>query len=307
MGRIYKPKAPDTSPQNHLKTMVENRSVYNLNQCELNIFETHQQSEQFHLQFPSLVFTAMFRGKKIMHLEGLQPFEYLPGESVIVPENKEMIIDFPDADLDNPTQCLALAIDGSKIRETLDILNEKYRKVEPGDSWKIEPAQLHLKNSEELSTTIDRLVRISREDNKAKDIFANFMLQELLIRLMQTQARNLIVNNYTSLTTSHRFAFVIQYIRDHLTDAITVDQLAKMACMSKPSFFRGFRRELGISPNEFIVKERIALSKKFLADRNLSISDAVFKAGFNSIPYFFQVFRKYEGLTPRSFKEQSAQ
>jgi len=222
---------------------------------------------------------------------------------VIVPENEVMVIDFPEADLNNPTQCLALAIDREKIKETLDVLNNNYAKVEAKDCWNVDTGQLHLKNSLELSTTIDRLVAVSREDNKAKDIFANFILQELLIRLMQTQARTLLLSKHSSLSTSHRFAFIISYIKENLHRNITIDELSKLACMSKPSFFRSFKNELGISPVEFMNSERITLAKKYLKDPMVSISEAAYKSGFNNISYFVQVFRKYENMTPAFFRQ----
>jgi AraC-like DNA-binding protein len=304
MEKIHRPLAPALSSEKELKTLVENRSVYSLDHCELNIFETRQQSEHVHLQFDSLVFTAMFRGKKVMHLNGLQPFDYLPGESVIVPERETMVIDFPEADDEHPTQCLALAIDKEKIRHTLDVLNQHYTRVEAGDCWKIDERYLHLHNSQEMTTTINRLVTLTREDNKAKDIFADFMLQELLIRLMQTQARNLILRHYKSLSSSHRFAYVIQYIRENLHQPITVEQLAKQACMSKPHFFRSFKMEFGISPVEFIQQERLALAKQYLLDPRLSVSEVAYKAGFNDVPYFTQLFKKWEGTTPGAYRQK---
>ena len=115
MNRRFIPAPPSLTHNRDLKTLVENRSVYNMQHCEMNIFETHQQSENVNLTFDSLVFTAMFRGKKVMHLNGMKAFEYLPGESVIVPENETMIIDFPDADEAHPTQCLALAIGDKQV------------------------------------------------------------------------------------------------------------------------------------------------------------------------------------------------
>jgi hypothetical protein len=54
-----------------------------------------------------------------MHLEGMNSFEFYPGESVVLPSDKKMIIDFPLANAKSPTRCLALGIDPDKIKETV--------------------------------------------------------------------------------------------------------------------------------------------------------------------------------------------
>ena len=51
-----------------LRTLVENRTTYTLEECELNIFETHQQAEAINLSFVDFVLTNMLKGKKVMHL-----------------------------------------------------------------------------------------------------------------------------------------------------------------------------------------------------------------------------------------------
>ncbi len=300
------PKPLALKPLRDLQTLVENRSVYTLNRCELNIFETHQRSEQVRLCFKDLVLTTMLRGKKVMHLFGNQAFDYLPGESVIVPENEEMIIDFPEADTENPTQCLALAVDAEMLKETLDLLNEKYPKIEARDSWHMDPSCFHLHNTLEITGAIDRLVHVTRENNQAKEVLANFTLKELLVRLMQTQARYLILDNCTKHLTTHRFAYVVAYIREHLSEPITVDKLSDLACMSKPNFFRYFKRELGLSPIEFIIRERLGQAKKHLADPLMPIAEVCYRAGFSNPNYFFKLFRKHEGITPKAFREQKA-
>lgn len=246
----------------------------------------------------------MLRGKKVVHLHnGKHQFEYIPGESVILPDNEEMIIDFPEANAENPTQCIALVIEKQKVEETLDMLNERHAKVETHDRWMLDTAQFHLQNSQALTHTIDRLMFISKEQHNAKDVLANFALQELLIRLMQTQARTLILGNHKQYLTSHRFAAVVEYIRQHITEAISVEQLSKMAYMSQPHFFRCFKQEFGISPTEFLIQERLRLAKELLRNPRISVMDACFKAGFNSVNYFCSTFKKHEGVSPKGYQQ----
>jgi AraC-like DNA-binding protein len=301
--KSYAPVCQALTPVKDLHTLVENRSVYGLQHCELNIFETHQRSENVRLCFNSLTFTSMLRGKKVMHLFGKQHFEYLPGESVIVPNHEEMIIDFPEASFQTPTQCIALAIDGEKIKETLEMLNERFTKVEQKDSWQIDKNQFHLQNTQEITNTINRLIGISKENNKAKDIFANLVLQELLIRLMQTQARKVIFEDYKKNSQLYRFAYVVKFVQENIANKLNVKQLSDLVCMSEPHFYRSFKREMGIAPMEYILIERIKLAKKLLCETSLNITEVCFKTGFNSLNYFCTIFKKQEQISPNKYKE----
>ena len=303
MQSKFRPRPLPLSHEKDLKTLVENRSVYTLQHCELNVFETHQKSEKVKLIFDDMVLTTMLRGKKVMHLFGSEHFDYLPGESVIVPDKEEMIIDFPEANADNPTQCIALAVDPGMLNDTLGLLNEKYPKTEKSDSWNIDLSCFHLQNTSEITDTIDRLVHISTEKNfKAKDVIADFTLKELLIRLMQTQARALILDSYHKHTTTHRFAAVVQFIKTHIHEEITVDQLSSLCCMSRPNFFRCFKREFGISPVDFVLRERIKAAR-LLLNSGVSITQACYAVGINNLSYFFKLFKRIEGQTPNEFRK----
>lgn len=284
-----------------LNTMVENRKAYTMNHCELNVFETFQRSELVPLTFSDLVITSMLRGKKVMHLFDKPGFDYLPGETVIVPPNITMKIDFPEATINQPSQCTALAINHQEIANTLDFLNENYPR-EDSKIWQLNYNQFHFFNNYELAQLINKLIRISTGDALTKDVLANLTLKELLIRIMQMQNLHEISDNLHELSSGSRFAYVLEYIRVHLSDKLNIDALSQMAFMSKASFFRAFKHELGISPVDYIIKERLQLAKQLMNNPHNSISEACFKAGFNNLNYFSRAFKKIEGVTPSYYK-----
>ena len=305
LPRVHLPAAVAPLAFERLHALVENRTVYAMDGFELNIFETHRAAHRVPLRLDGLALTTMLRGKKVMHLPNRPAFDYLPGESVVVDKGELMEIDFPDACPCQPTQCLAVAIAPDTIRHTIDLLNERYPKAEAHQPWKLQgPEHAHLTNTPELTDTLGRLVAVARTTDVNKDVLAGFTLQELLVRLMQTQARQLIFHDYARHLTTHRFAAVVGYIKDHLTESLTIDKLSALACMSKATFFRVFKREFGLTPVEFIIRERLGEAKRLLRHPLASVADVCLRAGFNNLSYFQALFKKYEGVTPGAYRKQ---
>lgn len=293
------------STERELKTLVENRRAYALNRCELNVFETYQHSEKVALTFRDLVVTTMLRGKKVMHLPDVQSFDYLPGESVIVPPNVTMRIDFPEAEEQNPTQCIALAIDHDQIRQTLELLNNNYPNVDNENPWQLKLDRFHLQNSSELSYSVSRLIDICTGQAVAKDVFADLALRELLVRIIQSQnLLELAQLNSTKVTISQRFEYIVRYIKEHLCDKISIEHLCRLACMSRANFFRYFKQEFGITPIDFINSERLKLAKELMSRPDESIRDISLSTGFSDVNYFIRTFRKMEGITPGEYRSK---
>lgn len=288
-----------------LQTLVENRKVYNLDTCELNIYETYQPAEKVPLKFDDLVITSMLRGKKRMHAQDDSLFDYRPGESLLWQANEWMVIDFPEAAENNPTQCIALTISNEEIQETIQYLNKRAPKTEESGDWNLNMDEFYLLNSDDLAEAISRIIKVSTNDSKMKDVFAELALRELLLKLMQTQARQLVETHYRQMSAYHRFAAVIKYIKENLHQKISIDELSRIAYLSRPTFFRLFKREFGITPVDYILKERINKAKELLSNPSCSVSTACYQSGFNSVNHFINKFREMEALTPLKFKQLS--
>ena len=293
---------PSLTSEKSLKTLVENRSVYSLNHCELNIFETYQESQLVPLKFNDLVVTSMLRGKKVMHLFDDPEFEYLPGETVVIPSNVEMKIDFPEASAKNPTQCIALAIDQNKISDTLNLLNERYPKEGTGQLWQLDYQNYFFYNNLDLATTINKLMRECMGSSITKDVLADLTLQELLVRIIQTQTIKSIENPELIIPSNSAIYYVVEYIQRNLKEDINLKKLSAFASMSTTSFYRFFKRELGMSPIEFILKEKIKCAKKLLKNPNIQINEVCYLSGFENANYFSRLFKKHEGITPKQYQ-----
>lgn len=289
------------SQEKSLKTLVENRTIYNLSHCELNLFETYESTKMVPLKFNDLVVTSMLRGKKVMHLFDDPEFEYLPGETVIVPSNVEMKIDFPEASKNNPTQCLALAIDQAKIAEILNFLNEQYPKEGNNMFWQLNYQNYFFYNNVEMAATINKLIKECMSTSITKDILADLTLKELLIRIIQTQTvKSLDEGKF--IESNNPITEVTEYIKQNLKENMSLKTLSEKACMSTTSFYRFFKRELGMSPIEYILSEKIKCAKNLLKNPTLQINEVCYLAGFEDANYFIRLFKKHEGITPKQYQ-----
>ncbi len=300
------PKQSTLSPVNltnekSLKTLVENRTAYTLEKCELNVFETHQISALVPLAFNDFVVTSMLRGKKVMHLFDAVGFDYLPGETVLVPAGVAMNIDFPEASRENPTQCIALAIDHQKIETTLGFLNERYPRM-GDDYWSINKNNYHFQNSLEIASLLNKIISVCASNMPLKDILADITLQELIVNIVQLQNRNTLTHSDLTHSNSHPLSYITGFIQSHITEDIKLEVLSEKACMSKSTFYRSFKREYGISPLEYILSEKIKRAKMLLSDTQISIKAVSLECGFNDVNYFIRLFKKMEDITPRQFQ-----
>lgn len=286
-----------------LENLVENQTSYTLNNAALHIFETHEQAERVLLQFDKPVLASMLKGKKIMHLRDQQSFNFLPGESLILPPDELMCIDFPEAQSTNPTQCLAMAISEEKIDKVIENMNELMPKVDGGE-WALIDHNFHFTNDVGIYQILQRLLFLFTENHPSKDLFVDNMLEELIIRILQTNSRKIYTEQSFNLSSNNRLAYVVEYIRNNLHNHLSVKSLSKKACMSESNFYRVFKNELGISPTDFINNERIKLAVSLLQNPNKTIKEIYQECGFESRSYFNRVFKRRKKVAPGNYQSR---
>lgn len=90
------------------------------------------------------------------------------------------------------------------------------------------------------------------------------------------------------------------YIREHLTEDLTLEQLEKEFFVSRYHICREFKRLTGQTPHAYIVKARLDLCRKYI-EQGKAISEVYQLGGFGGYNHFFRAFKKEYGVTPMQY------
>jgi AraC-like DNA-binding protein len=97
-------------------------------------------------------------------------------------------------------------------------------------------------------------------------------------------------------------AAAMAYLRDRLPRHIPLSELAAVAGLSESRFKERFKREIGMPPGEFMMRERIQRAESLLRTPRRTITKVALALGFSSSQSFATAFRKYTNLTPRQYR-----
>lgn len=100
-----------------------------------------------------------------------------------------------------------------------------------------------------------------------------------------------------------RFRPVFQRIEEGYREALSVEELARIAGLSRFHFSRLFKELTGRTVTEYIHAVRIDMSEQFLRDPALTVSEIAENTGFTDIYYFSRMFKKYKKVPPSEWRK----
>ena len=97
---------------------------------------------------------------------------------------------------------------------------------------------------------------------------------------------------------------VINYIRNHLSESITVSDIASSVFLSRSRLSVLFKQETGLSVGDFVTKQKIDEAKRLLRYSDKSTSSISMYLGFSSQSHFNRVFKQQVTLTPNEYRKK---
>ena len=95
---------------------------------------------------------------------------------------------------------------------------------------------------------------------------------------------------------------VEDYVREQLAEDISVEALSGLVELSPFHFSRVFKQATGMSPLQFVTRERIARAQQLIRETSRSLIEIALEIGYTSPSHFAQVFRRVVGVTPTDFR-----
>jgi len=136
-----------------------------------------------------------------------------------------------------------------------------------------------------------------RSNTMQDDIQASCLLPQLMTGCIQLAGQK------GSARQKPEYVSAIQeYIDVHYQEDITLDALSQRFSVNKYHLQKLFKQHIGLSPNEYLTRSRLAAAKQLLrttGDPMIRIAEEV---GYTA-SYFDNVFKKYEGVTPRAYRQ----
>ena len=99
----------------------------------------------------------------------------------------------------------------------------------------------------------------------------------------------------------------VAYIDAHLSEELSVRDLASLSFVSADHLTRLFKKRFGMTVSEYIQDKRISLAGELLRHRDLSISMVANTVGFGNYSYFTEQFKKRYGVTPREYQKKETE
>ena len=150
-------------------------------------------------------------------------------------------------------------------------------------------------------------VNVERIGYEAADLLSHLMAGRQVTRdYTELPPKGVIIRGSTDVLAIDNREMVksLRFIREHACDPINVEHVLEKMAVSRSSLERLFKKHIGHTPKEEIVRVQINRAKELLTGSDLSLSFIAEKSGFASFSHFSKTFKKHVGTKPREYRQQ---
>jgi len=124
-----------------------------------------------------------------------------------------------------------------------------------------------------------------------------------LIEIIVRTLRKIMITESSVYSVDYITEYMKEYIRNNFSENISLTKVAEKLNYSLPYLSIKFKKDCGMTFNEFLRRTRIEQSCIMLKNSNKKIYDIANAVGYKDIKYFNKVFKSFTGMTPYRFRK----
>lgn len=137
-----------------------------------------------------------------------------------------------------------------------------------------------------------------------REISTSMLLQQLWILLLENLSFKSSDDKSTIISRT-RLQLMMQYIHNHYSENISLEDIADTAAISKSSALHLFQENIKETPINYLINYRLKQAALLLIDTEKKIADISSTVGFNNVDHFCRSFKKVYGITPTDYRKQN--
>ncbi|MEM8918083.1 MAG: AraC family transcriptional regulator [Pseudomonadota bacterium] len=151
----------------------------------------------------------------------------------------------------------------------------------------------------DITSAAELLLEALQSRDTGSEIMYESLARVFTVKLLQKYGDESAEDiRFSKAFTAQHYKRVLDFVADNFGQSLTIEQLAQEAGLSESHFSRLFKRTIGDSPYQFLMRYRLERSEEMLADRRRPLSDIALACGFSDQAHFSRLFKQYCGQTP---------
>lgn len=247
-----------------------------------------------------LQFSYVLKEKILFFIDGKELL-LEPGEGIIINSNilhkitpykencKMYTINFDPVVIGGNKECLVYDKYVSPFLNTSDL---KYICLNKDVQWQ-----------KRILDSMNKIFNLSNEKTYLYELEMINNINFIWITLLKEIKDKINISRKANSYDEDRVQKCLQYIHEHYSQNVQLDDIASQSNISKSECCRSFQRILKTTPFDYLLKYRISKSLDDLINTSDSISMIALNSGFGSISYYNKIFKKYMNCTPSEYRK----
>jgi len=244
-------------------------------------------------KLPFLLFSVVLDGEVLLRIKKSDDVLIKKGEAWLVPAGLMHKIDI----ISSKRAWLMWCHINFTIMGTVDLISQLDIPVVIGAK---EAIPLTNTCKDLVTLDADKVLNPLRMAVRQKELGFRFLTNLMDLSKMRFERIDILISDYD-------LEPVFEYIKSHLADAMTIEDLARIACRSRSGLHQTFREIIGKTPMEFIRELRIQSAQLLLAGSDLRIGEIAERVGYHDPFHFSRTFKVSCGVSPSRFRWEQRQ